>query len=200
MGCHFLLQCRKVKKVKLLSHVQLFATPWTVAYQPPLSIGFSRQEYWSVVPLPSPGHLPDPGIEPRSSALQADALPSEPPGMSGGTNWESSLETYTWPRVRQAAAESGPQRSALSHLNSSEGRRGSGAEGWGFTRQRPYVHPWLVHAAVWQKPTQCHKAIILQLKTNWKRKAVWLVCSRNSSSKHYIPKTIFSFPHKRSNN
>ena len=75
-----------MKKVKLLSHVQLFATPWTVAYQPSLSIGFSRQEYWSVVPLPSPGHLPDPGIEPRSSALQADALPSEPPGMSGGTN------------------------------------------------------------------------------------------------------------------
>ena len=65
-------------KVKLLSRVRLFVTPWTVAYQTPPSMGFSRQEYWSGVPLPSPGHLPDPGIEPRSPALQADALTSEP--------------------------------------------------------------------------------------------------------------------------
>ena len=64
-------------KVKLLSRVQLFATPWTVAYQAPLSMGFSRQEYWSGLPFPSPGDLPNPGIEPRSPALQADALPSE---------------------------------------------------------------------------------------------------------------------------
>ena len=56
------------------------ATPWTAAYQAPASMGFSRQEYWSRLPLPSPGHLPDPGIEPRSPALQADALTSEPPG------------------------------------------------------------------------------------------------------------------------
>ena len=67
-------------KVRSLSHVQLFVTPWTVAYQAPPSMGFSRQEYWSGVPLPSPGGLPNPGIEPRSPALQADALPSEPPG------------------------------------------------------------------------------------------------------------------------
>ena len=66
-------------KVKLLSHVQLFATPWTVACQAPLSMGFSRQEYWSGVPFPSPGNLPNPGIKPRSPALQADALSSEPP-------------------------------------------------------------------------------------------------------------------------
>ena len=64
-------------KVKSLSRVQLFATPWTVAYQAPLSMGFSRQEYWSGLPFPSPGDLPDPGIEPRSSALQADTLLSE---------------------------------------------------------------------------------------------------------------------------
>ena len=68
------------KKVKLLSRVRLFATPWTVAYQAPLSMGFSRQECWSGLPFPSPGDLPDPGIEPGSPALQADALPSEPPG------------------------------------------------------------------------------------------------------------------------
>ena len=67
-------------KVKSLSRVWLFVTPWTVAYQAPLSMGFSRQEYWSGLPFPSPGDLPDPGIEPRSPALQADALTSEPTG------------------------------------------------------------------------------------------------------------------------
>ena len=69
-----------IVKVKLLSRVRLFATPWTVAYQAPPSVGFSRQEYWSGLPFPSPGDLPNPGIEPGSPALQADALPSEPPG------------------------------------------------------------------------------------------------------------------------
>ena len=67
-----------VSEVKLLSRVQLFATPWTVAHQAPPSMGFSRQEYWSGLPFPSPGDLPDPGIKPRSPTLQADALPSEP--------------------------------------------------------------------------------------------------------------------------
>ena len=56
VGCHFLLQCMKVKmKGKALSHVRLLATPWTAAYQAPPPMGFSRQEYWSGVPLPSPG-------------------------------------------------------------------------------------------------------------------------------------------------
>ena len=59
------------------SRVQLFATPWTVALQAPLSMKFSRQEYWSGLPFPSPGDLPDPGIKSRSPALQADTLPSE---------------------------------------------------------------------------------------------------------------------------
>ena len=100
MGCHFLLQgdlpdqgsnlpllCLlhwqvgplplappgKVKvKVKSLSRLRLFATLRTVAHQAPPSMGFSRQEYWSGLPFPSPGDLPDPGIEPRSPALQAD--------------------------------------------------------------------------------------------------------------------------------
>ena len=57
-------------------------TPWTVAYQASPSMGFSKQEYSSGLPLPSPGDLPDPGIEPRSPALEADALTSEPPGKS----------------------------------------------------------------------------------------------------------------------
>ena len=69
-------------KVKSLSHAQLFATPWTVAYQVSLSMGFSRQEYWSGLPFPFPGDLPDSGIEPGSPALEADALTSEPPGKS----------------------------------------------------------------------------------------------------------------------
>ena len=67
-------------KVKSLTRVRLLATPWTVAYQAPPSRGFSRQEYWSGLPFPSPEDLPDPGIEPRSPALEADALTSEPPG------------------------------------------------------------------------------------------------------------------------
>ena len=66
-------------KVKSLNRVRLFSNPWAVAYQAPPSMGFSRQEYQSGVPLPSPGDLPNPGIEPRSPALQADALPSQPP-------------------------------------------------------------------------------------------------------------------------
>ena len=56
-------------EVKLLSHVRLFATPWTVAYHAPPSMGFSRQEYWNGLPFPSPEDLPNPGIEPGSPAL-----------------------------------------------------------------------------------------------------------------------------------
>ena len=65
-------------KVKSLSRVRLFATPWTVAYHAPQFMEFFRQEYWSGLPFPSPRDLPDPGIEPRSPALWADTLRSEP--------------------------------------------------------------------------------------------------------------------------
>ena len=75
-------------KVKSLSHVRLSATPWTVAHQAPPSMGFSRQEYWSGLPFPSPGDLPDPGIEPGSRTLEADALTSEPPGIH--PQWEKT--------------------------------------------------------------------------------------------------------------
>ena len=68
-------------------HVQLFATPWTAAHQAPRSMQFSKQEYWSGLLFPSPGHLPDPGIEPGSPALQADSLLSEPS--------EKTLPTYS---------------------------------------------------------------------------------------------------------
>ena len=88
-------------EVKSLSRVRLFVTPWTVAYQAPPSMGFSRQEYWSGLPFPSPGDLPNPGIEPRSPAFQADALTSKtafdlgssplftllPPAVQGRLQW-----------------------------------------------------------------------------------------------------------------
>ena len=66
-------------EVKSLSRIQLFVTLWTVAYQAPPSMEFSRQEYWSGLPFPFPGDLPDPGIEPGFPSLKADALLSEPP-------------------------------------------------------------------------------------------------------------------------
>ena len=65
----------------------LTVTPWTVAYHAPLSMGFSRQKYWSGLPSPFPGDLPDPGIKPGSLALQVDSLPSEPPGYKSALNW-----------------------------------------------------------------------------------------------------------------
>ena len=68
--------------MKSLSRVQLFATPWTVAYQAPPSMGFSKEEYWSGFPFPSQGDLPHPGIKPGSPAFKTDALPSEPQGKS----------------------------------------------------------------------------------------------------------------------
>ena len=79
------------KKVKSLSGVRLFVIPWTVARQAPLFMGFSRQEYWSGLPFPSPGDLPDPGIEPRSPTLQADALTSEPQVISKKKKKEAEL-------------------------------------------------------------------------------------------------------------
>ena len=66
--------------MKSLSHVRLFATPWTVAHQAPPSMEFSRQEYWSGLPFPSPGDLPNPGIGPGSPTSHSGTLPSEPPG------------------------------------------------------------------------------------------------------------------------
>ena len=71
-------------KVKLLSHLQLFATLWTVACQAPPSMGYSRQEYWSGLPFLPPGDLPHPGLEPASSALQGDYLPQ--------SHWGTPLE------------------------------------------------------------------------------------------------------------
>ena len=68
---HCWLWCSLVR-AKSLSHIQLFVTPWTVARQAPLSMGFSRQEYWNGLPFPPPGNLPNPGIKPRFPVLQVD--------------------------------------------------------------------------------------------------------------------------------
>ena len=82
--------------VKSLSRVRLFATPWTVAHQAPQSMEFSKQEYWSGLPFPSPRDLPNPGIEPGSPTLQANALPSEPPGKPLETFMEVSSHRLDW--------------------------------------------------------------------------------------------------------
>ena len=81
-------------KVKSLTHVRLFATTWNVAYQTPPSMGFSRQEYWSGLPFPSPGDLPDPGIKPWSPALQVDVSPSEPPGKPEYCPWWDIFSSF----------------------------------------------------------------------------------------------------------
>ena len=74
--------------VRCFSRVLLCEILWTVGHQAPLSMGFSRQEYWSGLPCPPPGDLPNSGIEPRSPTLQADSLPSEPLGKPQGTQGE----------------------------------------------------------------------------------------------------------------
>ena len=76
-GIHGTKIKRMISEVKVTQSCQTLATPWTVAHKVPLSMGFSRQDYWSGLPFPSPGDLPDPGIEPMTPALQADSLPTE---------------------------------------------------------------------------------------------------------------------------
>ena len=82
--------------MKSLSRVRLFATPWTVAYQAPPSMGFSRQECWSGLPFPSPGDFPDPGIEPGSPALWADSLLWEPSGKLIKNMFGEGGTSYSW--------------------------------------------------------------------------------------------------------
>ena len=80
--------------VRACCHVWLFATPWTVACQALLCMGFSRQEYWSGLPCPPPGDVPNPEIIPMSPSLQADSLPSDPPGkpMNTGAGYHALLQ------------------------------------------------------------------------------------------------------------
>ena len=114
---HIYIIWRKSKvKVKSLSCVLLFVTPWTGAYQASPSMGFSRQEYWSGLPFPSPGDLPNPGIKPGSPALKSDALTSEPPGkpematpsvfLAGESQgWRSLVGCCLWDRTESDKTE-----------------------------------------------------------------------------------------------
>ena len=94
----------KATSVKNVSHtvVSNSGIPWTVACQAPLSMEFSRQEYWSEYQFPSPGYFPNPGIEPRSPALQVDSLPSEPPGkQSHKEPPKENISRSSFPRMCQ---------------------------------------------------------------------------------------------------
>ena len=84
----------------VLTCVRLSVTPGTAAHQAPLSMPFSRQEYWSGLPCPPPGGLPDPGIESRSPGLQADSLSSEPPGQSWQARDVEAAQTLPPPCFR----------------------------------------------------------------------------------------------------
>ena len=110
-------------KVKLLCCVQLLATPWTVAYHAPPSLGFSRQEYWSGLPFPSPGDLPNTGIKPGSPTLQADALPSEPPGKLD----------LAQPKVNNKNLKKKPRSFPLSTLDSGSKYKEEGMDSGAFT-------------------------------------------------------------------
>ena len=85
--------------MKSLNHVRLFVIPWTVAYHAPPSMGFSKQEYWSGLPFPSPEDLPKPGIEPGSlaaPALLADSFPNEPPGKLNAYTYSEVNSIINW--------------------------------------------------------------------------------------------------------
>ena len=96
---------------QLLSHVWLFVTPWTVARQAPLSMGFPRQKYCSGLPFPSPGDPSDPGMEPTSPASQAGSLPPAPPG----TKWQRQLTIWlATGLVTSRTTDAEPERGAVS--------------------------------------------------------------------------------------
>ena len=128
------------------------AIPWTrlcdsmdCSPQASLSMEFSRQEYWSGLPFPSPGYLSDLGIELRSPALQADSLPSEPRGKPGLMAQIFTEELLT------NDCEKGGMGSEVGGMGSKVGGR--------FKREGTYVYLWLIHVDVWQKPTQHCKAV-----------------------------------------
>jgi len=93
-------------------------TPWTAAGQAPLSMEFSMHEHWSGLPCPPPGDLPNPGIKPRSPALQADSLPTEPPGKPKSKEWVAWWAAVygvaqSWTRLKRLSSSSGSSLSLL---------------------------------------------------------------------------------------
>ena len=142
-------------KVKSLSRVRLFATPWTVAHQAPLSMGFSRQEYWSGLPFPSPGDLPDPGIKPRSPALQADALTSEPPGKPSSS--DISYKSFKWTPLRPYKTSTLLEKSTCVFLMCE--------------------HIWL--RQTFREGPSCTSLYLWRVPVNWSRKHPVNICLRN---------------------
>ena len=129
-SCAVVLSC--------LSHVRLFETPWTVARQAPLSIGFSRQEYWRGSPCPLPGNLPNPGIETRSPTLQADSLPSKPPGKPKNTG-VGSLSLLQGSFLTQ---ESNWGLLHLRQILYQLSYQGSLSHSWGKVKEIEYIQKW----------------------------------------------------------
>ena len=118
-------------------------TPWSIAHQAPLSMGFPRQEYWNGLPFPSPGDLPDPGIEPRSPALKANALTLEPPGKPwcrsrGFNHW---VRKIPWRRELQPASVFLPRKS---HGQ----KRLAGYSPWG-RKEWTWLNDW--HFFIWEE-------------------------------------------------
>ena len=133
-------------KVKSLSHVRLFATPWTVAHQAPPSMGFSRREYLSGLPFSSPGDLPDPGIEPMSPSLQADALISEPPGKPISLpEQESNLGTRHWKHRVLATGPAGKFGGRNHYFHFGDGNAQRGWVSYPKHRLADFHSPGLLH-------------------------------------------------------
>ena len=105
VGCHFLLQCMHAKS---LQSCPTLCDPWTAAHQAPLSMGFSRQEYWSGLSFPSPGDRPNPGIKPRSPELQADSLVAQT---------VKHLPTIRETRVRSLSQEDPLEKEMATHTS-----------------------------------------------------------------------------------
>ena len=141
-----------VKWVKSLSHVRLSGTPWTVAYQILPSMGFSRQEYWNGLPFPSPGDLPDPGIEPRSPKTLYHLSPQEKTMMlgklkaggeednRGWDGWMASPNQWTWVWVNSGSWWWTGRPSVLHSMGSQRVRHDWATElNWtGWTQRLPY--------------------------------------------------------------
>ena len=106
------------KGAHLLSCAWLFVAPWTIGHQPPLSMGFLRQEYWSGLPFPTPGNLPHPGVRPTYLVVPALAsLPLPSPGKpyerEGGTNWEIVIDVHLLQYVKQMTNKKNQNSSKL---------------------------------------------------------------------------------------
>ena len=147
------------------------ATQWTVAHQAPLSMGFSRQEHWSGLPLPSPGDLPDPCIEPRSPTLQADTLPSKPPR-------KSNVYIYIYRASLVVQLVKNPP-AMWENLGSIPGSGRSPGEGNSYTRQ--YL-AWRIPWTAWSMESQRvgHDRATLTFRHIYKSQLTqgWLKCCR----------------------